>query len=213
MPLLELGWLRVFGRDGDDTATLDADMTLHLINGLEGTGKSTLCHILRSRGYPALDADAVPDLCQWLNLTTGEMTPVDRVPFPVSQEWWCAHRWIWKPSKIEELVSFYEDRQGFLCGSASNEQDFFKSFGLRFYQWARDSTVIERLQQRDPYFWRHGSEDLTRRLRDNKSGKTDAILNGSIALYCDLPAEDVANDLLAYVASAKSSGGSIRHLL
>lgn len=186
-------------------------MTLHLINGLEGTGKSTLCKILRSRGYPAIDADAVPDLCQWVNLTTNEMVPVDRVPFPVAPEWWSTHRWIWKSSKVAELVSLYEGRQGFLCGSASNEEDFYEFFGLRFYQWATDSTVIERLQQRDPYYWRHGSADLTRRLRDNKSGRTDAILNGSIVLYCDLPTQDVADDLLAYVASAKHAGGSFSH--
>ena len=53
-------------------------MTIHLIRGLEGTGKTTLCKVLNARGYAAIDTDTYPDFAQWIHHETGE--PVAGMP-------------------------------------------------------------------------------------------------------------------------------------
>lgn len=186
-------------------------MTVHLISGREGTGKTTLCDILTSRGYPAIDTDMYPGLGIWVNHSRGEAVPFDLVPNPVDEEWVRTHDYNWDPGVIQDLLKRYEGQQAFLCGSSSNHQVYFPLLGLRFSLWAQEGTIIRRLQQRDPYMWRFESTELTRRLRDNQASRTEAILNGSIVIYAELPSEQVADDIIAYILAAKHPGGSLRY--
>lgn len=177
-------------------------MTIHLIRGLEGTGKTTLRSVLSDRGYAAIDSDRYPGLCQWVHPDTGE--PVAKAPDYVDERWVRSYRFIWSPERMRELIDLYEGRMAFICGSATNVQDFYGILGLRFYLWASDGTVARRLQERNPVLWRYGSNELTRRLRNNRSDRTEAILNGDIVLNAELPIEEVATDLMAYVIASKS---------
>ena len=178
-------------------------MTIHLIRGLEGTGKTTLCSALSDRGYAAIDTDAYLGLCQWIQLESGEAET--KVPNYVDEKWLKSHRFIWSPQRMQELIELYEGRTAFICGSASNVQDFNEILGLRFYLWASDGTVTSRLQERDPVLWRYGSGELTRRLRNNRNDRTEAILNGYIVLNTELPVQEVASDLMAYVIASNSN--------
>lgn len=186
-------------------------MTVHLISGREGTGKTTLCDILTKRGYPSIDTDMYPGLGVWVDRSKGEAVPAQQVPDPVDEAWVRAHDYNWDAGVIRGLLDRYEGRQAFLCGSSSNHQDFFPLFGLRFSLWAQEGTIIRRLQQRDPYMWRFESTELIRRLRDNQSARTEAILNGSIVIYAELPSEQVADDIISYILAAKHPGGSLRY--
>lgn len=60
-------------------------MTIHLIGGREGTGKSTLSKKLSSLGYPAIDADMHRGLSVWVDAATGAVIPEDDVSYPVSE--------------------------------------------------------------------------------------------------------------------------------
>jgi shikimate kinase len=180
-------------------------MTIHLIRGLEGTGKTTLCKVLSERGYAAIDTDNYPGLAQWIHLDTGE--PIAGIPDYVNETWIKSHRFIWRPERVRELLTLYEGRQAFLCGSAANVEEFYGVLGRRFYLWASDGTITRRLQERNPALWRQGSQELTRRLLSNQASRTKAILDGNVVLYAELPVEDVATDVMAYVVSADTAVG------
>src|SRR6478736_408484 len=109
-------------------------MTIHLIRGLEGTGKTTLCSVLSDRGYAAIDTDAYPDLCQWVDPDSGEA--VAKVSPYVDEDWIKSHVFVWSPKRMQELIDRYEGRTAFICGSATNVQDFHGLLGLKFYLWA-----------------------------------------------------------------------------
>lgn len=186
-------------------------MTIHLIGGREGTGKSTLSRMLASWGYPAIDADTHPGLSVWVDVSTGQVVPESEVDYPVDEAWVRSHRWIWDPGKMQELMRLYEGREAFLCGSkTANEADFYPLFGLRFYLWAQDGIILRRLQERDPSLWHYGSRELTERLVDNDNSRTEAIMNGSILLSAEWTVEQLADVITAYISAARAPDGSLR---
>lgn len=186
-------------------------MTIHLISGREGTGKTTLCEVLTARGYPAIDSDMCPGLGVWLDRARDEPVQADQVPAIIDEDWVRSHDFIWDPQKVKELLHHYEGREAFICGSSSNHHTFFPFFGLRFSLWAQEGTIARRLQQRDSYFWRYESSELIRRLSENQASRTEAILNGNIIIYAELPAQQVADDIIAYISAARHPGGSLRY--
>ena len=180
-------------------------MTIHLIRGLEGTGKTSLCKALSERGYAAIDTDIYPGLAQWVHIDTG--VPAAGTPDYVDGAWIKSHNFIWRPERIGELLALYEGRQAFLCGSSANVQEFYGVLGRRFYLWATDGTITRRLQERNPALWRHGSQELTRRLISNQAARTKAILDGNVVLFAELPVEELATDIMAYVVSENTAAG------
>ena len=178
-------------------------MTIHLIRGLEGTGKTALCKVLSGRGYAAIDTDIYPGLTQWIEPDTGN--PVTKTPDYLDESWINSHRFVWRAEKVQYLIRLYEGRQAFFCGSATNVEEFYGMMGRRFYLWASDATVTRRLQERNPALWRHGSRELTRRLLANRDVRTKAIMDGEIVLYADLPVEEVATDVMAYVVAPETN--------
>ena len=186
-------------------------MTIHLIGGREGTGKSTLSRQLSSMGYPAIDADTHRGLTVWVNASTGAKVHEREVSYPVSEDWVRSHLWVWDPEKMQELVHLYDGREAFLCGSrTANEADFFPLFGLRFYLWAQDGVILRRLQERDPSLWHYGSRELIERLTTNEQSLIEAIADGSIVLSAEWSVEQLSDVILAYVSSARKPDGSLR---
>lgn len=186
-------------------------MTIHLIGGREGTGKSTLSRKLSSLGHPAIDADMHRGLSVWVDAVTGAVIPEDDISYPVSEAFVRTHRWIWDPAKMRELMHLYEGREAFLCGSkTANEADFYPLFGLRFYLWAQDGVILRRLQERDPSLWHYGSRELLERLIDNDHSRTEAIMNGSIVLSAEWTVDQLSDVILAYISAARTPDGSLR---
>ncbi|MDQ0596117.1 hypothetical protein QF037_000462 [Streptomyces canus] len=67
----------VAGHDGHVYA---GGVTVVWVTGNSGTGKSSVCGVLRGRGYVALDADE-DGFCHWIDRATGEV--VTDSPYPV----------------------------------------------------------------------------------------------------------------------------------
>lgn len=174
-------------------------MALHLISGREGTGKSTLYHAIKAQGYSAIHGDTYPGLSCWLDRRTGRPAPEDQLHYPPSEAWLRQYAWSWNPEVVYELVRRHEGRHGFLCGGATNERDFHPVLGWRFYLWIDERALLPRLRERDPFRWSEGSTEIANRLFYNRQGRLDAIADGAIVLYAEMPAEDLAADVIAYV--------------
>lgn len=88
----------------------------YLVEGVSGTGKTSVCHELRRRGHHAVNGDT--DLAYQGDPLTGE--PVDGVP---------SHRHhIWDVDRLRVLVADRSARWTFFCGGSRNlaaHQDLF----------------------------------------------------------------------------------------
>ncbi len=74
----------------------DLSMGLVWVTGSSGTGKSTVCALLRSRGELAVDAD-LEGLSHWVDRTSGRMTT--NPPYPTPGGW--LDRFAWRISRTE----------------------------------------------------------------------------------------------------------------
>ena len=90
----------------------------YLIEGVSGTGKTSVCHELRRRGYAAINGDR--ELRYQGDPTTGEKTdlsPKDRH----AQN-------IWDVEKVSRLAANQDDEATFFCGGSRNFKQFIDLF-------------------------------------------------------------------------------------
>jgi dephospho-CoA kinase len=121
----------------------------YLIAGRAGSGKSTICKELHSRGYNALDADKVKGLPRWEDPITktpvivDDFTHIDRTKV----------EWNWNAKKLEELLAENDDL--ILCGSADNDLTFFPLFDKVFILTIDPEQHVKRLRERSNNYGRH----------------------------------------------------------
>lgn len=91
-----------------------------LIEGVSGTGKTSVCRELRQRGYHAINGDT--ELAYQGDPETGE--PTDGVP----SHW---HH-IWRVDRVRALVADQTKRFTFFCGGSRNFSKFVDLFDAVF---------------------------------------------------------------------------------
>ncbi|MCC6603227.1 MAG: hypothetical protein IT327_08460 [Anaerolineae bacterium] len=94
----------------------------YLIEGVSGTGKTSVCHELRRRGYAALNSDR--DLRQHTDPTTGERL----ITFSSPELRHAAN--LWDVAKVRRLAANQDDEVTFFCGGSRNFPEFFSQAGL-----------------------------------------------------------------------------------
>lgn len=165
----------------------------YLIEGVSGTGKTSVCHELRRRGYQALNGDR--DLAYRGDPMTGE--PVDG---PVHDNdadkvrWVHAHQ-IWDVDKVKSVVADRSNAISFLCGGSRNFQRFIDLFDGVFVLDIDHDTLIRRLAMRpeSEFGGRPVERDLIVRLRATKE---DVPMDG-VFIDASAPLERVVDDILA----------------
>src|SRR5688500_226156 len=90
-------------------------MRNYLIEGLSGTGKTSVCNELQRRGYHAIHGDR--ELAYQGDPETGEPTAS------------LAHEHhIWHVAKVEALVADQDEAATFFCGGSRNFSKFIDQF-------------------------------------------------------------------------------------
>lgn len=164
----------------------------YLIEGVSGTGKTSVCHELRRRGYHALNGD--PDLAYRGDPTTGE--PVER---PVHDNdadrvaWVHGHQ-VWDVEKLKSLVADQSNAVSFFCGGARNIPRFIDLFDGVFVLDIDRDTLIQRLAMRpdDEFGGRPVERDLILRLHATK----EDIPADGVVIDASGPLERVVDDIL-----------------
>jgi broad-specificity NMP kinase len=87
----------------------------YLVEGGSGTGKSTVCHELRRRGYKAIDGDN--ELAYQGDPETGQPTEGD-----------IRYEHIWNVAKVREIAADTADEVAFFCGGSRNLAKFLDVF-------------------------------------------------------------------------------------
>jgi dephospho-CoA kinase len=147
----------------------------YLISGLPGTGKTSVCIELQARGYRAIDADR----------NFGHQVRAD---------------WRWDETKIEGVIDDASDEILFICGSASNRDDYIPKFSKVFILYVDDQTLRHRLLSRTNNNFGKDPDVLTRQVERNQGVKEYSIKRGRVVIDATQPVKKVVDDILAQIA-------------
>ncbi|WP_406430213.1 AAA family ATPase [Streptomyces sp. NBC_00631] len=139
-------------------------MTVVWVTGNSGAGKSTVCGVLRERGYVALDADE-DGFSRWIDRAKGEV--VMDPPYPVPGGWLDRYGWAIVRERVETLVEESRFRIAFLCGSAENEADVRDLFDVIVCLVINEDTLRHRLATRTTNPFGQQPEELAAALKWN----------------------------------------------
>jgi thymidylate kinase len=153
----------------------------YLIEGVSGTGKTSVCHELRRRGRHAINGDN--ELAYQGDSETGE---------PLAGH---AHEHhIWDVDKVRALVADHSHAASFFCGGSRNFASFIDVFDRVFVLEVDLDTLNRRLAQRPATEW-GGRPDERRRVRRLHATKEDTP-KGDVVIDATAPLERVVDEIL-----------------
>ena len=157
----------------------------YLIEGVSGTGKTSVCEELQRRGYHSIHGDRV--LAYQGDPTTGE---------PL--EGFAHEHHIWDVEKVRALVADQSHAASFFCGGSRNFSSFVDLFDRVFVLEVGDlGTLYRRLDERvalDPTDWGGNPEEkeLIAQLHVTK----EDIPQGGVIIDATAPLERVVDEIL-----------------
>ena len=112
----------------------------YLVEGVSGTGKTSVCRELARRGFEAVNGDT--DLAYQGDPRTGEPTDTAR-----------HENHLWDPARVRALVADGGEPATFFCGGSRNFPDHIDLFDEVFVLDVDVETLQRRLDQRSPGEW------------------------------------------------------------
>ncbi len=131
--------------------------TNYLIEGVSGTGKTSVCRELQRRGYHAINGDT--ELAYQGDPETGKPTE------GITHE----HH-IWHVERVKALVANQDEPVAFFCGGSRNFSKFIDLFDGVFILEVDRDTMLRRLEKRPDDEWggKQSERDLAVRLHRTK---------------------------------------------
>ncbi|MCX2953523.1 dephospho-CoA kinase [Lentzea sp. NEAU-D7] len=160
------------------------------ITGASGSGKSTVCALLKSRGEPAVDADW-EGYNQWVDRVSGQV--VAAPPDPVPQGWLDRFGWRMSRERVEDLAARARETDVFLCGYVENEAEVLDLFDLVICVVIDDETMRERLRTRTTNSFGKHPEELAAALEHNARLEAAYRARGAVVVDGTRPLEEVAD--------------------
>ena len=121
-------------------------MSFIYITGIAGAGKSEVYKELKKRGYEAHEGD--DNLSNFYNNETGEIAERPESTLNRTKEWRKHHTWKMSKEKLLELKAMTETKPVFVCGVASNEDEYIDVFDKVFALDIDTETMKHRINTR-----------------------------------------------------------------
>lgn len=154
----------------------------YLIEGLSGTGKTSVCEELGRRGYHAIHGDR--ELAYRGDPETGE--PMEGF----------GHEYhIWDVDRVRALVADRTHAATFFCGGSRNFSKFIDLFDGVFVLEVDLATLHRRLDARPDEEWGGGVPVERELIVGWHQAKGDVPANG-VAIDASVPIEQVVDDIL-----------------
>jgi thymidylate kinase len=162
-----------------------------LIEGVSGSGKTTVAEELQRRGYHVIHGDR--ELAYVGNPETGEplgglsRTSVDNIT-------WGYERWIWPIDKVKSLIADRRYAQSFFCGGSRNHHHFIDLFDTVFVLEVDLDTLKRRVSGRaeDEFGGKPEQWALLARLHATKAG----VPKRGVVVDATAPVERVVDTIL-----------------
>jgi AAA domain len=167
------------------------------ITGNSGAGKSTVCEVLRERGYVTQDADE-DGFSRWVDRVTGDV--VDDPPYPVPPGWLDRFGWQIDRELVNRLAQESRVSTKFLCGSAENEVEVRDLFDVTVCLVIDDETLRRRLASRTSNAFGQNPEELAAALKWNPRTEWRYRRRGAAIVDATEPISVVADRILALAA-------------
>ena len=168
----------------------------YLIEGVSGTGKTSVCQELGRRGYAAINGDR--ELAYQGDPTTGEKIEDvgNGLPTFLSSKFGHDHH-IWDVEKVRRLAANQDDEATFFCGGSRNFKQFIDLFDEIFILDVDAETLNERLDNRPDDDWGKSKSERELILRLHAT-KEDIPSNG-IVIDATQPLVSVVDEILSHV--------------
>ncbi|HEY3407373.1 MAG TPA: AAA family ATPase [Propionicimonas sp.] len=161
----------------------------YLIDGVSGTGKTSVCRELRRRGYQAINGDT--DLAYQGDPETG--LPVDGRTH---------EHHIWDVEKVKTLIAGRETATTFYCGGSRNFSRFIDLFDGVFVLEVDLDTLTARLDGRPEGEWGSGAAERHLILRLHR---TREDLPRGVSVDATVPVAQVVDEILLLTAPGRHS--------
>jgi broad-specificity NMP kinase len=164
----------------------------YLIEGVSGTGKTTVAEELQRRGYHVLQGNR--ELAYWGDPKTGK--PVDEPTHESEMDRvvWQQEHWLWNIDKVKSVIADHSNAISFFCGGSRNFLRFIDLLDLVFILDVDAGTLKQRLASRseDEFGGRPVEQELVVRLHATK----EDIPKGNILIDATAPLEHVVDEIL-----------------
>ena len=156
----------------------------YLVEGVSGTGKTSVCRELGRRGYQAINGDR--ELAYQGDPETGEATATAQ-----------HEHHIWDVGRVRALVADDTEPVTFFCGGSRNFPTFVDLFDDVFVLDIDLDTLHRRLDQRPPDEWgsKPSERDLIVRLHRTK----EDIPSSGVTIDATPPLPEVVDEILRHV--------------
>ncbi len=161
----------------------------YLVEGVSGTGKTSVCEELQRRGYHAINGDR--DLAYQGDPATG-----------AAVEGHTHDHHLWHVEKVRALVANRNEAETFFCGGSRNFSDFIGLFDGVFILEVDLDTLNRRLAERTEDEW--GGRQSERELIERMHQSGEDTPNG-IVIDATAPLARVVDEIL--VVAALNRGG------
>ncbi len=155
---------------------------IYLIEGLSGTGKTSVSEELTRRGYNAIDADEIIGFF-------GD----PRTGLPMQDE--TKREWLWDKEKFKDIKEKNKDII-FICGGAMNQEDFTSHFSKVFTLQVDDETLKSRLQNRTNNDYGKNPEELSKQLDWNKGVASWSKQRGTVLIDATQSLTTIVDEIL-----------------
>nr|WP_300044859.1 nucleoside kinase [uncultured Nocardioides sp.] len=153
----------------------------YLVEGVSGTGKTSVCHELRRRGHDAVNGDT--DLAYQGDPATGR--PVDTA---------LHEHHLWDIRRVRELVADNRSPVTFFCGGSRNFADFIDLFDGVFVLAVDLDTLLSRLDQRVGDEWGAQPSERSLVVRLHRTGED--VPSSGVAIDATRPLSEVVDEVL-----------------
>jgi hypothetical protein len=167
----------------------------YLIDGVSGTGKTSVCDELYRRGYLAIHGDR--ELAYQGDPMTGAKT-----------EGHCHEHHIWDTEKVRRLAANQDNDATFFCGGCRNFKQFMDLFDQVFILDIDAGTLNERLDNRPDDDWGKSKSERELILRLHAT-KEDTPSRG-IVIDATQPLVSVVDEILEHVRTLRGEDRKLR---
>ncbi|MCW1907905.1 MAG: hypothetical protein KIH63_001015 [Candidatus Saccharibacteria bacterium] len=172
-------------------------MGLIYITGVAGSGKSAICKTLLELGHEAHEGDDT--LSAFYNNVSGKkvnrpLLAADRTP-----KWRSEHTWKMSRDGLLELKERAQSKPIFVCGVASNEDEYIDVFDRVFALVIDENTLIERIKNRGSEGFGQSPHELKTLMEWQRSSKDYYKKIGAHTIDATRPIEQVAKALIAAI--------------